>query len=90
MSFSTQSHAESFRNFIKKSVLDPKHAKLNQNSDFGHVRTVGRRAETPVEPPCAARTNLNRVTKGGQSGGRARDNRKPHKGITSRLLLKAG
>ena len=34
---STQNHAESFR--IKNFVLDPKHAKLDQQSDFGHVRT---------------------------------------------------
>ena len=38
-SSSTQNHAESFRNFVKNSVLDPTRAKLNQNSDFGHVRT---------------------------------------------------
>ena len=31
--------SESFRNFVKNSVWDPKRAKLNQNSDFGHVRT---------------------------------------------------
>ena len=34
-----QNHAERFRNYLKSSILDPKHAKLNQNSDFGHVRT---------------------------------------------------
>ena len=39
MSSSTQNHAESFRNYLKKSVLDPKRAKLNYNSDFSHVRT---------------------------------------------------
>ena len=38
-SFSTQSHAESSKKFVENSVLDPKHAKLDQNSDFGHVRT---------------------------------------------------
>ena len=27
------------RNFLKKSVLDPKRAKSDQNSDLGHVRT---------------------------------------------------
>ena len=32
---STQNHAESARNFLKKSVLNPK-------SDFGHVRTYSR------------------------------------------------
>ena len=39
MSFSSKNDAESFRNFISNSVLDPKQAKLDQNSDFGHVRT---------------------------------------------------
>ena len=39
LSFSTQNHVESFMNLINKSVLDPKRARLNQNSDFGHVRT---------------------------------------------------
>ena len=39
MDSSVQNHAESFGNYVKNSVLDPKHAKLNQNSDFGHVRT---------------------------------------------------
>ena len=39
---STQNHAESFRNFLKKSVWDPRRAKLYQNSDFGHVRTYSR------------------------------------------------
>ena len=37
-SFSKQNHAESSRNFLKESVLDPKHVKVDQNSDFGHVR----------------------------------------------------
>ena len=32
-------HAESSGNFLKKSVWDPKLAKLEQNPDFGHVRT---------------------------------------------------
>ena len=35
LNFSTQSHAESFGNYLKKQVLDPKRPKLNQNSDFG-------------------------------------------------------
>ena len=39
MSSSTQNHAESSGNYLKNSVLDPKRAKLNQNSDSGHVRT---------------------------------------------------
>ena len=38
-SFSTQNNAEPSRNYIKKQVLDPKRAKFDQNSDFGHVRT---------------------------------------------------
>ena len=32
--FSTQNHAESFENYLKKQVLDPRHAKLNQKSGF--------------------------------------------------------
>ena len=38
-SFSTQNHAERFRNCFKKLVLNPKRAKLDQKSDFGNVRT---------------------------------------------------
>ena len=38
-SFSTQNHAESSRNFVKNSFLNPKRPKFNQNSDFGHART---------------------------------------------------
>ena len=33
-----QNDAESSRNFIKNSVLDPKRAKFNQKSLFGHVQ----------------------------------------------------
>ena len=44
LGFSSQSHAESSRNFVKKPVLNPKHAKFNPNSSFGHVRAVGRRS----------------------------------------------
>ena len=36
---STQNHAESSRNYLKKLGLDPKRAKWNPNSEFGHVRT---------------------------------------------------
>ena len=39
LSSSMQKHAESSGNYFKNLVLDPKRAKLNQNSDFGHVRT---------------------------------------------------
>ena len=42
LSFCRQSHAESSRNFFKKSVLDPKRGRLDQNSDFGHVLCVFR------------------------------------------------
>ena len=52
-SFSTQSHAESSRNFVYNQVLDPKCAKLDQNSDFGHVRTcqdLSRRTNTYCKP----------------------------------------
>ena len=38
-SFSMHNHAEPWWNYLKKLVLDPKRAKLNQNCDFGHVRT---------------------------------------------------
>ena len=34
-----QNHAEPLWNYLKKSVWDPKHAKLDEKSDFGHVRT---------------------------------------------------
>ena len=33
--------AERSRNYFKKSVLDPKHAKFDKNPSFGHVRAVG-------------------------------------------------
>ena len=36
---STQNHAESYRNYLKKLFWDPKCVKLDQKSDFGHVRT---------------------------------------------------
>ena len=39
LSSSMQNHAERSRNYFKKSVWDPKRAKWDQNSDFGHVRT---------------------------------------------------
>ena len=39
LSFSNKSHAEPSINFVKNSVLNPKCAKLDQTSDFGHVRT---------------------------------------------------
>ena len=35
--FSRQCHTESSRNFFKKQILNPRHAKFDQNSDFGHV-----------------------------------------------------
>ena len=34
LSFSTQNHAESFRNFVKNAVWDLKRAKLNQKSEI--------------------------------------------------------
>ena len=39
LNFSDKNDAESSINFVKIPFLDPKRAKLNQNSDFGHVRT---------------------------------------------------
>ena len=40
-SFSRQNHAESFRNFVKNLVLDPKCLKFDKKSEIGHVRAVG-------------------------------------------------
>ena len=37
---STQNHAEPSGNYLKKSVLDPKRAKLDQKSEHGHVHHV--------------------------------------------------
>ena len=37
--FSGKNDAESSINFVKILFLDPKRANLDQNSDFGHVRT---------------------------------------------------
>ena len=39
LSFSGKNDAESSRDFIKKLFLNPKHAKFDQKSEFGHVRT---------------------------------------------------
>mgnify|MGYP003315669372 CR=1 FL=1 len=39
LSFSSKNHAESSRNFVKNLILNPKRAKLDQKSWFGHVRT---------------------------------------------------
>ena len=38
-SFSNKNHAESLWHFVINLFLDPKRPKLDQNSDFGHVRT---------------------------------------------------
>ena len=38
-SFSGKNDAESLCHFVKIPFLDPKRAKLDQNSDFSHVRT---------------------------------------------------
>ena len=38
-SSSTQNHAESFRNYLKKLICDPKRATFDPKSEFGHVRT---------------------------------------------------
>ena len=35
-----QNDAESFINFVKIIFLDPKRAKLNQKSEYGHVQHV--------------------------------------------------
>ena len=39
MDSSTQNHAEPIWNYLKKSALEPKRAKLEQRLSFGHVRT---------------------------------------------------
>ena len=39
LSFSGKNDAESLCHFVKIPFLDPKRAKLDQNSDFRHVRT---------------------------------------------------
>ena len=39
LSFSSKNDAESLCHFVKIQFLDPKRAKLDQNSDFSHVRT---------------------------------------------------
>ena len=39
LSFSGKNDAESLWNFVKNLILNPKHAKLDQKSWFGHVRT---------------------------------------------------
>ena len=37
---STQNHAESSRNFLKNSALEPKRAKLDQKSEHGHEDVI--------------------------------------------------
>ena len=44
LSFSGKTHAESFINFVKNLILNPKHAKFDQKSEIGHVRAVGGRS----------------------------------------------
>ena len=34
-----QNHAEPLWNYLKNFTVEPKRAKLDQKSDFGHVRT---------------------------------------------------
>ena len=48
LSFSTQSHAESFRNFVENSVLVPKCVKLDQKSPCG---VSGGQGFLPKIPP---------------------------------------
>ena len=40
LSFSNKNHAESSKNFVKIPFLEPKRAKLDQNSSFSHVRAL--------------------------------------------------
>ena len=41
ISFLAENDAERSRNYFKKSAVDLKHAKFDQNPSFGHVRAVG-------------------------------------------------
>ena len=53
LSFSGENDAESLCHFVKIPFLDPKRAKLDQNSDFRHVRTcqdLSRRTSTYCKP----------------------------------------
>ena len=50
-SFSKQNHAESSRNFVKSPILNPKHAKFDEKSWFGHVRTCKSRDVVMSGPP---------------------------------------
>ena len=53
LSFSSKNHAESFINFVKNQILNPKRAKLDQKSEIGHVRTcqdLSRRTSTYCKP----------------------------------------
>ena len=53
LSFSTKSHAESSRKFFEKTILNSKHAKLDQKSEIRHVRScqdLSRRTSTYFKP----------------------------------------
>ena len=53
LSFFSKNDAESLGYFVKIPFLDPKRAKLDQNSDFRHVRTcqdLSRRTSTYCKP----------------------------------------
>ena len=53
LSFSKQNHSESSRNFFQNQILNPKHAKSDQPSEIGHVRTcqdLSRRTNTFCKP----------------------------------------
>ena len=39
LSFSTQNHAELFQNYLRNSFLNPKHVKLDEKSELGHVQS---------------------------------------------------
>ena len=53
LSFSRKNHADSSRQFVKNSVLDPQHTNFDQKSEIGHVRTcqdLSRRTSTYCKP----------------------------------------
>ena len=48
--FSNKNYAESSRNFVKNQVLNLKHAKFDQKSEIGHVRTCQGAHKAPYGP----------------------------------------
>ena len=63
-----QNHAESSRNFLKNSVLNAKHAKLEQKSEIGHVRALEEREGPGPGPLRAGRARPGPLKSGKSSG----------------------